>query len=104
MIIDHISLPSSDLAPSRAFFGLALAPLRIGVVKEYPGAVGMGRDEPAFWLVAGRLCQPHCTWPSSPPTARRWTPSTPPRCVPAPSTTVRRACARTTTRTTTPPS
>lgn len=53
MIIDHLSLPSSDLARSRAFFGQALAPLGIGVVKEYPGAVGMGSDEPEFWLVAG---------------------------------------------------
>lgn len=53
MIIDHISLPSSDLACSQAFFGQALAPLAIGVVKTYPGAVGMGRDEPEFWLVEG---------------------------------------------------
>lgn len=53
MIIDHISLPGSDLARSRAFFGQALAPLGIAVVKEYPGAIGMGRDEPEFWLVEG---------------------------------------------------
>ena len=53
MIIDHINLPASDLARSRAFYGQALAPLGIGVVKEYPGSIGMGRDEPEFWLVAG---------------------------------------------------
>lgn len=53
MIIDHISLPSSDLARSQAFFGRVLTPLGIGVVKEYPGAIGMGRDEPEFWLVTG---------------------------------------------------
>jgi len=53
MIIDHISLPGSDLARSRAFFEQALAPLGIGVVKAYPGAIGMGRDEPEFWLVEG---------------------------------------------------
>jgi catechol 2,3-dioxygenase-like lactoylglutathione lyase family enzyme len=50
MIIDHISLPVSDLARSHAFFGPALAPLGIAVVKEYPGEIGMGRDEPEFWL------------------------------------------------------
>jgi catechol 2,3-dioxygenase-like lactoylglutathione lyase family enzyme len=53
MIIDHISLPCSDLARSQAFFDRALAPLGIGVVKAYPGAIGMGRDEPEFWVVQG---------------------------------------------------
>ncbi len=53
MIIDHLSLPSSDLARSYAFFSQALAPLGIAMVKEYPGAIGMGCDEPEFWLVEG---------------------------------------------------
>ncbi len=52
MIIDHLSLPSSDLAGSQAFFIRALAPLGIGVLKAFPDTIGMGREGADFWLVA----------------------------------------------------
>ncbi|MGC1550059.1 MAG: VOC family protein [Rhodanobacter sp.] len=51
-MFDHISLATGDLARSRAFFSQALAPLGIGVVMEFPGAVGLGSDgRPQLWLV-----------------------------------------------------
>ena len=48
MIIDHLSLPSSDLARSQAFFIRALAPLGIGVLKAFPETIGMGREGADF--------------------------------------------------------
>ena len=52
MIIDHLSLPSSDLARSQAFFIRALAPLGVGVLKAFPDTIGMGREGADFWLIA----------------------------------------------------
>jgi catechol 2,3-dioxygenase-like lactoylglutathione lyase family enzyme len=54
-MLDHIGLEVSDLQRSRAFYEAALAPLGIGVLMEFEGAVGLGKDtehgpKPFFWL------------------------------------------------------
>jgi catechol 2,3-dioxygenase-like lactoylglutathione lyase family enzyme len=50
-MIDHLGLPASDLARSKAFFVAALAPLRASVLMEGPYGVGIGRDgKPTLWL------------------------------------------------------
>jgi catechol 2,3-dioxygenase-like lactoylglutathione lyase family enzyme len=41
-MIDHISLPVSDVASSKAFYTLALAPLGHEVLFEEPSVVGFG--------------------------------------------------------------
>lgn len=52
-IIDHIGLNVGDFERSKAFYSAALQPLRIKLVKDYPGAAGFGRDAPDFWIAAG---------------------------------------------------
>lgn len=59
-MIDHMTLPVSDVAKAKAFFDAALEPLGYGVLMTLPaemaggnpaygyGAEGM--DEPQFWL------------------------------------------------------
>jgi catechol 2,3-dioxygenase-like lactoylglutathione lyase family enzyme len=50
-MLDHIKLFVSDVNRSRAFYEVALRPLGYRVLLEpAPGAVGMGRDFPNFWL------------------------------------------------------
>jgi catechol 2,3-dioxygenase-like lactoylglutathione lyase family enzyme len=52
-MLDHIGIGASDLARSKAFFLKALQPLGIGVVMEFPEAVGLGTErKPFFWLAA----------------------------------------------------
>lgn len=41
-MIDHVILNVRDLAKSRAFYAAALAPLGYKVIKEFPGAAGLG--------------------------------------------------------------
>jgi catechol 2,3-dioxygenase-like lactoylglutathione lyase family enzyme len=54
MILDHVTLRVRDLAPSRAFYVAALAPLGISVQMENQGAVGFGKPgKPQFWLNQG---------------------------------------------------
>jgi len=65
--IDHTSLSVSDFEAAKAFYLAALAPLRIGVLMEFPASVtgnfdiaGLGADgEPFFWLAAGGKTTPH---------------------------------------------
>jgi catechol 2,3-dioxygenase-like lactoylglutathione lyase family enzyme len=61
-MIDHISLPVSDFARSRAFYDKALAALGCKVameVTDQPGLIAAGYSaaatapEPAFWIGAG---------------------------------------------------
>jgi len=53
-VLDHIGIGVSDLAASKAFYAEALAPLGIGVVMEFPDAVGLGSpDNPDFWIGKG---------------------------------------------------
>ena len=50
-MFDHIGIGVSDLRASKAFFLRALSPLGVGVVMEFPDAVGLGRGQkPSFWL------------------------------------------------------
>ena len=58
-MIDHLSLPVSDFARSRAFYDACLAPLGHKVALEmadHPGYVACGYGpgkEPTFWIGAG---------------------------------------------------
>ena len=53
-MLDHIGIGVSDLAASKAFFVKALAPLGIGVVMEFPEAIGLGSPgRPDFWISHG---------------------------------------------------
>jgi catechol 2,3-dioxygenase-like lactoylglutathione lyase family enzyme len=50
-MFDHIGIGVSDLESSKRFFLQALEPLGVGVVMEFPEAVGLGPPgKPAFWL------------------------------------------------------
>lgn len=54
MILDHIVIAVSDLAASKRFYELALAPLNIAVVLEFPHTLGFGQQgKPEFWLRPG---------------------------------------------------
>jgi len=53
-MLDHITFAVQDFAQSRAFYLAALAPLGIGLVMEWEGWVGLGRDgRPQFWFGGG---------------------------------------------------
>jgi catechol 2,3-dioxygenase-like lactoylglutathione lyase family enzyme len=53
-LIDHVTLPVSDYARSKAFYEKALAPLGVKVLMEFGKACGFGRDrKPDFWLGEG---------------------------------------------------
>jgi len=66
-MIDHMSLPVSDYARSKAFYLKALAPLGYGIAMEVTpeqsgGAsyVGFGNDrKPYFWLAPSEVPQSH---------------------------------------------
>jgi len=50
-VFDHIGIGVGNLEASKAFFLEALAPLGVGVVMQFPDAVGLGRaQKPFFWL------------------------------------------------------
>jgi catechol 2,3-dioxygenase-like lactoylglutathione lyase family enzyme len=54
-MLDHVSLPVSDLDRSAQFYDAVLAPLGLVRRKEIPGAVGFGAPDqlaPSFWLLA----------------------------------------------------
>lgn len=51
-MIDHISLPVSDLARSAAFYEAVLAPLGYRKLVERPATIGFGKTYPEFWLNA----------------------------------------------------
>jgi catechol 2,3-dioxygenase-like lactoylglutathione lyase family enzyme len=65
--IDHTSLSVSDFEAAKKFYAAALAPLRIGVIMEFPASVtgefpvaGLGTDgRPFFWLAGGAKTTPH---------------------------------------------
>ena len=53
-LLDHVSLPVSDLATATAFYSAALEPLGFGIIMEFPGAVGFGPPgRPQLWLHQG---------------------------------------------------
>ena len=54
-MLDHLGLEVSDLPRSRAFYKAALGPLGVGVVMEFEGMVGFGKEteqgpNPYFWI------------------------------------------------------
>jgi catechol 2,3-dioxygenase-like lactoylglutathione lyase family enzyme len=56
--IDHISLSVADFDKAKAFYAAALAPLRIGVLMEFPmdngeKVMGLGSDGKAFLWISG---------------------------------------------------
>jgi catechol 2,3-dioxygenase-like lactoylglutathione lyase family enzyme len=52
-VFDHVAIEVADLARSRAFYELTLAPLGVEVVSEpVPHMVGIGSEgKPWFWLM-----------------------------------------------------
>ena len=52
-MIDHVSLPVSDLARSLAFYKAALAPLGYEVIMQFPHGAGLGvAGKPDLWIIA----------------------------------------------------
>ena len=102
-MLDHISLRVQDLPRAVAFYRAALAPIGYRVPMEFPGAAGLGEPgKPDLWitLTDKPLAADARRVPHRPRAA--WTPFTPRRWRRAAPTTVRPACAPTTTRITTP--
>jgi catechol 2,3-dioxygenase-like lactoylglutathione lyase family enzyme len=58
-MLDHLYIPSSDVAASRAFYEQALAPLGLAIVITRPGLVGFGvSPKPEFFLREGTPGEP----------------------------------------------
>lgn len=65
--IDHIGLSVADFGSAKRFYTAALAPLRMGVIMEFPASVtgdhpaaGIGADgKPFFWISGGGKTSPH---------------------------------------------
>jgi len=59
-MLDHVGIEVSDLARSKDFYEKALEPLGIGLMMEFEGAIGFGKEtelgpKPFFWIhVRGR--------------------------------------------------
>ena len=54
-MLDHVGIEVSDLARSKVFYEAALEPLRIGLLMEFEGAAGLGKEtehgpNPFFWI------------------------------------------------------
>ena len=50
-MIDHISIPVSDLQKSEAFYAAVLATLGFAKMREWPDAtIGFGKKHPEFWI------------------------------------------------------
>jgi len=53
-MLDHVGLPVSDFARSKAFYTDALQPLGYEVVMEFDGVAGFGaKGKPDFWIAQG---------------------------------------------------
>jgi catechol 2,3-dioxygenase-like lactoylglutathione lyase family enzyme len=57
-MLDHMNLPVSDIAKSRVFFSVALAPLGYKVIYDLGHAVGFGIEYPIFWIERDRGTPP----------------------------------------------
>lgn len=51
-MLDHIGLRTTQFDNLMAFYKATLAPLGYAVMTEYPGAAGLGRTYPDFWIGA----------------------------------------------------
>lgn len=49
-MLDHISIQCADIEASVAFYDSVLGTLGYGRVMDFGGAVGYGREFPAFWV------------------------------------------------------
>jgi catechol 2,3-dioxygenase-like lactoylglutathione lyase family enzyme len=50
-MIDHISIPVSDLQKSEAFYAAVLATLGFAKMREWPDeTIGFGKRHPEFWI------------------------------------------------------
>jgi catechol 2,3-dioxygenase-like lactoylglutathione lyase family enzyme len=50
-LMDHVGIPVSDYARSKAFYDRALAPLGVAVIMEFGPSAGYGRGrKPDFWI------------------------------------------------------
>ena len=118
-MIDHISLPVSDYARSRAFYDKALGALGFKVAMEITDCAGLhrrrlwraGLPEPAFWIgAAARTRARHRSRPRASTSPSGAGPGRSRRLLPAAAgrgrhaTTAPRACGRTTIPATTRPS
>jgi catechol 2,3-dioxygenase-like lactoylglutathione lyase family enzyme len=51
-MIDHVSVRVQDFSRAVDFYKAALAPLGYGLLMEFPGAAGLGKDgKPDLWLM-----------------------------------------------------
>ena len=111
-MIDHISLPVSDIARATEFYLKALAPLGIAIVMQvsaeesgHGAAVGFGANQSrSSGLARASGSAGMSMSPSSRHRARRSMPSIEPRSRPAARTTARLGCGRITTPIITAPS
>ncbi len=56
-MLDHVGIEVSDLERSKVFYEKALEPLGIGLMMEFEGAIGFGKEtehgpKPFFWIHA----------------------------------------------------
>jgi catechol 2,3-dioxygenase-like lactoylglutathione lyase family enzyme len=54
-MLDHVSIPVTDLERAAGFYDTVLVTLGLGRRKERPGAIGYGprtRPAPVFWILA----------------------------------------------------
>ena len=49
-MIDHVSVPVSDLGASAGFYAKLLAPLGYAQLVERPATIGFGKKYPEFWI------------------------------------------------------
>jgi catechol 2,3-dioxygenase-like lactoylglutathione lyase family enzyme len=54
-MIDHVVVTVESYEKSKAFYTKVLAPLGYGLMREYPGGGGFGKDgKPSFWIGESR--------------------------------------------------
>jgi catechol 2,3-dioxygenase-like lactoylglutathione lyase family enzyme len=49
-MIDHVSIPVSDLVRAASFYGRVLQPLNLRLLVEREHTIGFGNKYPEFWL------------------------------------------------------
>ena len=108
-MLDHVSIGVRDIAKAKGFYDAALKPLGIACLSADEGSLGYGREGVGFWINSAE--RPVADDPKSAAVSRALPPRTgrasqrfmPPRSRMADVTTASPDCARTTGRTTTPP-
>ncbi|MEO8345478.1 MAG: VOC family protein [Betaproteobacteria bacterium] len=59
-MIDHMSVSVSNIARSKSFYGVALAPLGYAMLMEFEKFAGFGvAPKPDFWIGEGAPNEPH---------------------------------------------